>query len=99
MRIAPAVAALVLLTVPAGWAVAPRQHHPYRSHWKRQTFGKGALARVAAGAGINQIRHHPREFGGGAAGFGKRAGFGFATHSVKTTVEHLVAAPLHEDLH
>jgi hypothetical protein len=37
--------------------------------------------------------------GGGAAGFGKRLGSGLATHAVKSTVEHAVAAPLHEDLH
>ena len=32
------------------------------------------------------------------AGFGKRLGAGVATHAVKTTVEHVVAARLHEDL-
>ena len=38
-------------------------------------------------------------WGGGVVGFSKRVGAGFATHAVKTTVEHVVAAPLHEDLH
>src|SRR5258706_4617746 len=73
--------------------------HPYRKHWKQSTFGKGALGGVAAGAGMGQLRGHPRNYGGGAAGFGKRLGAGMATHSVKTTVEHAVAARLHEDLH
>ena len=39
------------------------------------------------------------KWGSGPEGFGKRVGAGFATHAVKTTVEHAVAAPLHEDLH
>jgi hypothetical protein len=75
------------------------QAHPYRKHWKQSTFGKRALGGVAAGAGMGQLRGHPKNYGGGAAGFGKRLGAGMATHSVKTTVEHAVAAPLHEDLH
>ena len=50
-------------------------------------------------AGIGQLRGHPRSYGGGMAGFGKRLGAGFTTHAVKTTVEHIIAAPLHEDLH
>ena len=54
---------------------------------------------VAAKAGIGQLRGHPRNYGGGMAGFGKRLGAGFTTHAVKTTVEHVIAAPLHEDLH
>ena len=77
----------------------PAHHHPYRQHWKRTTFGKGAIAGVVGNAGLGQLRGHPRNYGGGVAGFGKRVGAGFATHAVKTTVEHAVAAPLHEDLH
>src|SRR5690349_9455933 len=48
---------------------------------------------------MGQLRGHPRNYGGGAAGFGKRLGAGLATHAVGTTVEHAVAAPLHENLH
>jgi hypothetical protein len=94
---------LVLITVSLATADAAatqtRHAHPYRQHWKHSTFGKGALGGVAAGAGLGQLRGHPRNYGGGAAGFGKRLGAGMATHSVKTTVEHAIAAPLHEDLH
>ena len=97
------IAQLVLITVSLATANAAGTHvrhaHPYRQHWKHSTFGKGALGGVAAGAGMGQLRGHPRNYGGGAAGFGKRLGAGMATHSVKTTVEHAVAAPLHEDLH
>ena len=54
---------------------------------------------VAAGAGLGQIRGTPKNYGGGTAGFAKRLGAGFASHAVGTTVEHAVAARLHEDLH
>jgi hypothetical protein len=47
---------------------------------------------------VAQLRKSPRKYGGGASGFGKRLGAGFATNAVKTTVEHGVAARLHEDL-
>ena len=94
------IATLMLFPIGAvNTAVPSKQQHPYRRHWKHETFGKQAVTGVAAGAGVAQLRHSPRGFGGGAAGFGKRIGSGFATHSVKTTVEHAVATPLHEKLH
>jgi hypothetical protein len=76
----------------------PQNEHPYRTDWKRATFGKAALAGTAAKAGVGQLTGHPQNYGGGAAGFGKRVGAGFAAHAVETSVEHLVAAPLHEEL-
>jgi hypothetical protein len=82
----------------AGGATAPTRH-PYRKHWKQSVVGKRAVGGVVAGAGINQLRHHPRNYGGGIAGFGKRVGSGFATNAVGKTVEHGLAAKLHEDLH
>lgn len=88
---------IAALLASAAGAVGP-QRHPYREHWKKDTFGKRALAVVGARSALAQATGKPKEFGGGVAGFGKRLGFGFATHAVKTTVEHAVAAPLHEDL-
>jgi hypothetical protein len=72
--------------------------HPYISRWKHATFGKGAVARVTAGAGINQLRGYPHNYGGGVSGFGKRVGAGLASNAVGRTVEHALAARLHEDL-
>jgi hypothetical protein len=93
-------ASILFIIMVAGTAhAAVRRSHPYREDWKHSTYGKHALIGVTAGASVAQLRHRPRQFGGGAAGFGKRLGAGFATHAVKTTVEHAVAAPLHEDLH
>jgi len=78
--------------------VATQSGHPYVKRWKQTTLGKGVVARVAVGAGINQLRNHPAKYGGGIAGFGKRLGAGLATNAVDKTVEHALAARLHEDL-
>src|SRR5579863_3887736 len=77
----------------------PKQEaHPYRKHWKQSIVGKAGVSGVMVKAGIGQLLGHPRNYGGGLEGFGKRLGAGFTTHVVKTTVEHAIAAPLHEDL-
>ena len=91
--------ATFLLLAAAGSNAETAPRHPYRTHWKHATFGKMAIAETTARAGIAQLRGTPKQWGGGASGFGKRLGASFATHAVKTTVEHAVAAPLHEDLH
>src|SRR5258707_328898 len=93
-----AVIAFGLILTTQAYAATPTQRHPYRTHWKHATAGKGALARVGAGAAVAQVRRRPRKWGGGAAGLGQSLGTRAATHAVKTTVEHVVAAPLHEDL-
>ena len=90
MRIAVTIAATLLAASVASAAV--RHGHPYRRHWKHATFGKRALAGVTLGAAVSHPRHN-------AGGFVGRLGSGCAAHSVKTTVEHAGAAPLHEDLH
>jgi hypothetical protein len=96
-----AIAFTFLLTLFAAnlEGVAQKQtKHPYRTRWKHATLGKGAMGRVAAGAGIGQLRNSPSKYGGGISGFGKRLGAGFAGNAVGKTVEHGVAAKLHEDL-
>jgi hypothetical protein len=102
MRLASIVAMLLLAL--AGMADAAQQKrpvrraHPYVRHWKQSMTSKRALAGVGAGAAVGQLRHSPKNYGGGAAGLGKRLGAGMATHAVGKTVEHVVAAPLHERL-
>src|SRR5437762_12669064 len=91
--------AIILGTTQMSSAVVSRQRHPYVRHWKKSTFGKRPMAGVAGRAGVAHLQNSPQQYGRGAAGFGKRLGAGAATHAVKTTVEHGVAAPLHEDLH
>ena len=85
---------MMLASASMSQAVAPPQRHPYVKHWKKSTIGKGPVAGVVGRAGVRTLRK-----GGGASGFGKNVGTGMATHAVATTVEHAVAAPLHEDLH
>lgn len=91
----------MLLAGLAAAATAPshQKPHPYRQHWKKSVVGKGAVGRVTAGAAMGTLRKSPKKYGGGAAGFGKRMGAGFATNAVGRTVEHGVAAKFHEDLH
>ena len=91
-----ALLVLVFVAVPCQSAQRPR--HPYLSRWKHAAFGIRPLAGVTAGAAFAQLRNAPYRWGGGIAGFGKRLGAGLAIHTVNITVEHLVAAPLHEDL-
>jgi hypothetical protein len=98
MRAALALALLMVMPAAHVWGAA-KKSHPYRKSWKHSTVGKGALARVGVGAAVGQVRHSPRKYGGGVTGFGKRVGAGFATNAVSQTVEHGVAAKLHEDLH
>jgi hypothetical protein len=88
------ILAWILCSVSMAPAVVSPGRHPYRKHWKQTIVGKRPVAGVVAGAGVKTLRH-----GGGAAGLGKNVGTGFATHAVKTTVEHAIAGPLHEDLH
>src|ERR1035441_2860486 len=83
MRAALSLALLMLL--PAGIAEGvARKSHPYRTHWKHATVGKSALGRVAAGAGVAQLRKTPRKYGGGASGFGKRLGVRLRPRSMGT---------------
>ena len=93
-----ATASLSFTTAYAAEDQPTQEMHPYRQHWKHSTFGKIALGGVAVKAGFGQLLGHPQNYGGGLEGFGKRLGAGFTTHAVKTTVEHVIAAPLHEDL-
>jgi len=98
VRVLHFIAAVVCISGAALGATAYRSH-PYRQHWKESVVGKRALGRVAVGAAIGQARNHPKNYGGGIAGFGKRLGAGFASNAVGRTVERGLAAKLHEDLH
>ncbi len=64
----------------------------------RSTYGRSAIARSGAGAGLNQLRGHPPEWGGGFGGFGRRFGSAFGQHVVKGTIEYGVGTALKEDL-
>lgn len=98
MRTAVLLALLMLLFAGTlQGATDAQKSHPYRKSLKHSTLGKGAVARVAGGAALGQV--HRKKYGGGAAGLGKAVGAGLATNAVSKTVEHVLAAKLHEDLH
>lgn len=92
---------LLILPVSAFNAVTTvkKQAHPYREEYKRQTFGKGAIAPTLGGAAVRQLRNSPHEWGRGASGFGKRVGSSFGTNVIKHSIEFPIAAARHEDLH
>lgn len=52
------------------------------------TAGPFAMLRIGAGAGINQWRDSPEEWGQGAEGYGKRFASGFGRNAVQQTVTY-----------
>jgi len=99
MRAALSLTIWIVLQATIAYGADAKENHPYRRSLRHSTVSKQAIGRVTAGAAIGQLRHAPRKYGGGIAGFGKRLGAGFATNAVGQTVKHGVAAKLHEDLH
>ena len=86
------------LTLLCG-AERPPRAHPYRDEYRKQTFGKRAIAPVVGGATIRHLRNSPHEWGGGWDGFGKRVGSALGKHVIKNSIEYTVAGLRHEDLH
>ncbi len=58
----------------------------------RETFGEKAVLRSAAGAVYGQALRRPFEWARTAAGYGRRAGSGFAQYGVKTGIQFAVGA-------
>ncbi len=56
-----------------------------------------SMVSAAASAGIRQWEGTPKEWGGGAEGYGYRIGDAFAHHLVGTTLEYGASSVLHED--
>jgi hypothetical protein len=52
---------------------------------------------AAATAGISQAEDTPKEWRGGAEGYGKRIGNAYAQHFIRGTLEYGISAALHED--
>jgi hypothetical protein len=52
---------------------------------------------AAAAAGISQAEDTPKEWGGGAEGYGKRIGDAYAQQFIRGTLEYGLSAALHED--
>jgi len=56
-----------------------------------------AFLRSAASAGMAQASGTPKEWAGGAEGYGYRIGNAFAQHVIRDTLSYGVSATLHED--
>lgn len=56
-----------------------------------------SVFRAASSAGIRQAENSPKEWGGGAEGYGFRVGDAFAQHVIRGTLQYGVSAMLHED--
>src|SRR5258706_7562885 len=56
-----------------------------------------SFIRAAASAGIAQAKATPKEWGGGAEGFGERVGNAYAQHVIHRTLRYGISAALHED--
>jgi len=84
-------------------AAATVEHSPARHkllhEYRHKVLSRQAAGRAAATGAFNSARHYPREWGGGAGGFAKRAGSSFAQHAVAGGIELGVGALHHEDLH
>ena len=56
-----------------------------------------SIVRSAASAGIAQASRTPKEWGGGAEGYGFRIGNAYAQYVIRRTVQYGISAALHED--
>ena len=56
-----------------------------------------AIVRTGVSAGISQATGTPKEWGGGAEGYGLRMGNTFAQHVIRGTLQYGISAALHED--
>jgi hypothetical protein len=68
----------------------------FRSYVFR-VVGAQPFITAAATAGISQAADTPKEWRGGAEGFGKRVGSAYAQHFIRGTLEYGLSAALHED--
>ena len=71
---------------------------PSAKEVQRKATSKGAIAGSVAGAGIQQARNSPHEWGSGWAGFGKRLGSTFGKSAVKNGIKLTVGTIRDEEL-
>lgn len=67
--------------------------------YRKEAFGKKAIATAGAHAALGQVRNSPHEWGQGPLGFAKRMGSAMGQHVAKETIQFGVAAAHHENLH
>jgi hypothetical protein len=88
---------MILLTGAPAFSADEADTAPGTGKTVEGAVGPASVARAAGGAGITQAMDTPREWGQGAAGFGRRFGSGFAGHLVKVGIQYPVARLMHEE--
>jgi hypothetical protein len=76
---------------------APMTHGERFGNYVIRIVGPQAFITTVAAAGISQAENTPKEWGGGAEGYGKRIGNDYAQQFIRGTLEYGVSAALHED--
>src|SRR5437879_1459752 len=90
---------------PAPLAVSsppPKQFAPMTRSERLSNYLGGladseSIIRAAAAGGIAQVKGTPKEWGGGAEGYGLRIGNAYAEHVIHRTLQYGLSAALHED--
>ena len=86
------------LSAPPGSAPLPPLTLAERARiYTSATVGVGSLLSSAASAAIDQWRDVPPEWGHGAAGYGRRFGYGLAGDAASHAIQFGVSALRHED--
>jgi len=67
------------------------------SHYLTGLVDVESIFRAVASGGIHQAEGSPKEWGGGAQGYGYRVGDSFSRHVIRNTLEYGASAALHED--
>jgi hypothetical protein len=67
------------------------------NEYLRTTVGILPIVSSAASAGFSQWMDSPKEWGQGAAGYGRRVADSFGFNAVRTTITFASSIPLHED--
>jgi len=83
-------------------SLPPAQFAPLTSSERFRNYLVGwvdaeSILRAGAGAAIMQADGTPKEWRGGAEGYGKRIGSAYAEHTIDRTLEYGISAVLHED--
>jgi hypothetical protein len=87
---------IALIAQPVMLATESPERTP--GQYAKHELGPKSVVMAGTGAAINQATNTPKEWGQGAAGFGKRFASAFSKHLVHKGIQYPVARMLHEEL-
>jgi len=98
MRVSAITVIVLLVEVPVGQAANLEKAGRFDTpRYVNHTFGPKAVVLAGVGAAVNQANDTPREWGQGAAGFGRRVGSAFGKHLVHKAIQYPIARLRHEE--